>query len=121
MLAFPDAIVMLSASTLGGLLGGQGAVGAVAKQMHDRKQTKDRAAASDELSSADFSGHKRAQVIAYGDITAARLETGKMQNKVIFETATGPRHLRYAKKLWPAEEASTFLSAHLGDRYAPAS
>jgi len=108
-------------STIGGLLGAQGAVGAVAKEMHDRKQTKDRGAAADELTSADFADGKRAQVIPYGEISAARLETGKMQNKLILETTTGQRRLRYPKKLWPEEEASAFLTAHLGPQFASAS
>ena len=121
MLAFDDAIVLLPASTLGGLAGAQGVVGAVGKEMHARKQSKDRAGAAAELTSADFADRKRAQVIPYGEITAARLETGKMQSKVIFETAAGSRHVRYAKKLWPEDEASAFLAAHLGHRFAAAS
>lgn len=121
LLAFDDAIVLLPSSTMGGLLGAQGAVGAVAKGMHDRKQTKDRGATADELTSADFADRKRAQVIPYGEISAARLETGKLQNKLILETTSGQRRLRYPKKLWPEDEASAFLTAHLGPQFAAAS
>jgi hypothetical protein len=118
LLAFDDAIVLLPASTLGGLLGAQGAVGAAGKYMHDRKQTKDRAATADDLSSADFAGRKRAQVIPYADITAARLDVGRVQNKLVLETGGGSHHVRYPKKLWPEEQARAFLREHVGERFA---
>jgi hypothetical protein len=86
--------------------------------MHDRKQTKDREATADELTSADFAGRKRAQVIPYMEITASRLEVGRVQNKLVLETARGSHYLRYPKKLWPEEQAAAFLREHVGDRFA---
>jgi hypothetical protein len=118
LLAFDDAIVLLPASTLGGLLGAQGAVGAAGKYMRDRKETKGRAATADDLTSADFAGRKRARVIPYAEITAARLDVGRVQNKLVLETGDSSHYLRYPKKLWPEEQAAAFLREHVGDRFA---
>jgi hypothetical protein len=120
LMAFDDGIVLLPASTLGALLGGQGVAGAAVKLAHDRKQTKDRAAAADDLSATDFAGQKRARVIPYADISSAQIQPGRMQHKLIFETGDGSRFVRYAKKLWPEADAAAFFSERLQDKFTSA-
>jgi hypothetical protein len=118
LLAFDDGIVLLPSSTVGGLLGAQGAVGALGKAMHDKRQTSARADKADELDAAGVAGTKRASVMPYGEIMSARLHTGRVQNKITLETAAGERYLRYPKKVWPEAEATEFMSARLGERFA---
>jgi hypothetical protein len=120
MLAFDDAIVLLPSSTLGGFLATQGAIGAAVGAVSDKRKAADREGKADELDAAQFADAKRATVIPYGEITAAHLKSGRMQNKITLETAGGSRYLRYPKKLWPDGDISEFMSARVGERFAPA-
>lgn len=118
LLAFDDAIVLLPSSVAGGIAYSFGAVGALAREVQLRKQSKDRESASGELAARDFSDHKRARVIPYSEISDARLEAGRIQRKLLLGTSTGTTKLKYPPKAWPDEEATAFLREKLGDRFA---
>jgi len=120
LMAFDDGIVLLPASTAAALMGGQGVAGAAVKIARDRKESKERAASADDLSATDFADQKRARVIPWADIASARLQPGKMQHKLIFETGDGSRFLRYAKKLWPEDEATAFFTERLDGKFTSA-
>ena len=120
MLALDDSVVFLQAGMFASILGAQGAVGAVVQGVRQHQQAKARDAAGDQLTGPDFEGKKGARVIPYGGITAARLEGSGRGRKLILETNGSQTHLRYAAKLWPDDDATAFLDAHLGDRFTRA-
>lgn len=120
MLALDDSVVFLQAGTLASVLGAQGAIGAIVQGVRQNQQAKARNAAGDELTGPQFEGKKRASVMPYDVITAARLEGAGRGRKLILETNGSQTHLRYAAKLWPDDDATAFLAGHLGDRFTRA-
>jgi hypothetical protein len=88
--------------------------------VRQHQQAKARDAEGDDLTGPQFEGEKRASVMPYGAITAARLEGSGRGRKLVIDTDGTQMHLRYAAKLWPDEDATAFLGEHLGDRFTRA-
>lgn len=120
MLALDDSIVMLQAGTIASLLGAQGLAGAAIQAARQHSQDKARDAAADEMTGAQFQDQKRARVIRYDEVTGAKLEGAKRGRKLTVETGGQELHLKYAAKTWPDDDAVTFLSQHLGERFTNA-
>src|SRR3954449_6359694 len=77
MLALDDSIVLLQAGTVASILGAQGIAGAAIQATQQHRQAKARDAVADEMTGAQFKDQKRARVVAFEDITSAKLEGGK--------------------------------------------
>lgn len=120
MLALDDSIVFLQAGTLASILGAQGAIGAIVQGVRQNQQAKAREAGGADLAGPQFEGQKGARVISYDAITAARLEGSGRGRKLVLDSNGSQTHLRYAAKLWPDDDATTFLGAHLGERFTRA-
>ena len=120
MLVLDDGIVFLQASTLASILGAQGAVGPLIQAAKQHRDAKRRDAVGDELTGEDFREQKRATVIGYDELAAARLEGGKRARKLSMETPDGPTHLKFGVRTWPDEDSVPFLAGKLGDRFANA-
>jgi hypothetical protein len=122
LLALDDALVFAKPGTVGAIVGAQGAIGAGIDAARQHRQAKKLDAAGDEMTAAQFDGQKRARVIPFAEITAARIEGkgGGRGRKLIVETAGDGTHLRYPAKVWPDDAAAAFLASHLGDRFTNA-
>ena len=120
MLVLDDSLVLLQASTLASILGAQGIAGAAIQVARQHRQAKARDAVGDDLTGAEFDGQKRARVVSYGDITSARLDGGGRTRKLTIESNGSTAHVKFAAKFWPDDDATAFLSSHLGERFTRA-
>jgi hypothetical protein len=117
MLVLEDAFVLLQASTAASILGAQGLAGAAINAAKQHRDAKARDASGDDLTGETFSEQKRSRVIAYGEVTGARLERWRRARKLTIESPSGATELKYSKKDWPDEESIPCLTDLLGDRF----
>src|SRR3954454_20927490 len=120
MLVLDDSFVLVQAGTLISLVGAQGLAGAAINAAKQHRDAKSLDAAADDMTGAQFKDQKRARVFPYAEVAGARLEGGKRTRKLTIETAGGPVHMKYGKKIWPDDDSVSFLSTHLGDRFTNA-